>query len=48
MKGKPHNSGYDDIYNLTQIGYGGSKPQNISHLNRKGNLTYCHLSPVFI
>lgn len=27
-----HN-GFDDIYNLTMIGYGGTKPQNISVLN---------------
>jgi CRISPR-associated protein Csy1 len=29
------NSGYQEIYNLTTIGYGGTKPQNISVLNNR-------------
>ncbi len=30
-----HDTGYDDIFNLTVIGYGGTKPQNISVLNNQ-------------
>lgn len=30
-----HNSGYSEIYGLTTIGYGGTKPQNISVLNNQ-------------
>ena len=32
---KFHETGYDDIYDLTIIGYGGTKPQNISVLNNQ-------------
>lgn len=34
-KGHYSDTGYDDIYDLSVIGYGGSKPQNISVLNSK-------------
>ncbi|MGB9499965.1 MAG: type I-F CRISPR-associated protein Csy1 [Dissulfuribacterales bacterium] len=32
-KGEIHSNGFSDIYDLTVIGYGGTKPQNISVLN---------------
>jgi CRISPR-associated protein Csy1 len=32
-KNNQHHEGYCEIYNLTTIGYGGTKPQNISVLN---------------
>ena len=32
---KENPNGFSEIYNLTQIGFGGSKPQNISDLNSK-------------
>ena len=32
-KGECSNAGYSEIYDLTTIGYGGTKPQNISVLN---------------
>ena len=34
-KNLPHDIGFDDIYGLTVIGYGGARPQNISRLNSK-------------
>lgn len=36
-----HEHGFDDLYNLTKIGYGGAKPQNISVLNyQNGGSSY--------
>jgi CRISPR-associated protein Csy1 len=34
-KNNQHHEGYCEIYNLTTIGYGGTKPQNISVLNNQ-------------
>jgi len=34
-KGECSEAGFDDLFNLTVIGYGGSKPQNIGVLNSK-------------
>ena len=34
-KNEPHEQGYCDIPNITTIGYGGTKPQNISVLNNQ-------------
>lgn len=34
-KNELSNAGFDDIYNLGMIGYGGTKPQNISVLNNQ-------------
>jgi len=40
-KGDYSESGYSEIYDLTTIGYGGTKPQNISVLNsQNGGKTY--------
>jgi len=36
-KNEHYAGGFDDIYNLSMIGYGGSNPQNISALNSKKN-----------
>lgn len=33
--GKVHETGYDDIFNLTVTAYGGTQPQNVSVLNSK-------------
>ncbi len=33
--GKAHETGYAEIYNLSAIGFGGTKPQNISVLNSR-------------
>lgn len=41
-----HSTGYCEIYGLTTIGYGGTKPQNISVLNNK-NAGKAHLLPSF-
>lgn len=44
-KGEYHAEGYKEIYNLTTIGYGGTKPQNISVLNnRNGGKAHLLLS----
>jgi len=34
-KNQAHENGFSDIYNLSAIGFGGTKPQNISVLNSK-------------
>jgi CRISPR-associated protein Csy1 len=34
-RGEHSDSGYQDIFNLTTIGYGGTKPQNISVMNNQ-------------
>lgn len=34
-KGEHSESGFDDLFNLSMIGYGGTKPQNISVLNNQ-------------
>lgn len=34
-QGRPNEQGYNDVYNLTIIGFGGTKPQNISVLNKQ-------------
>lgn len=34
-----HEQGYDDVYDLTIIGYGGTKPQNVSVLNTQNGGT---------
>ncbi|KZN29815.1 hypothetical protein N474_16515 [Pseudoalteromonas luteoviolacea CPMOR-2] len=41
-----HATGYCEIYGLTTIGYGGTKPQNISVLNNQ-NAGKAHLLPSF-
>jgi CRISPR-associated protein Csy1 len=41
-----HATGYREIYGLTTIGYGGTKPQNISVLNNQ-NAGKAHLLPSF-
>lgn len=36
-----HEKGFDELYDLTEIGYGGTKPQNISVLNsQNGGVSY--------
>ena len=37
QKNEFHKDGYDSIYNLTTIGYGGANAQNVSQLNAKNN-----------
>lgn len=40
-KNEPSDAGFSELYNLTTIGYGGTKPQNISVLNnRNGGKAY--------
>ena len=40
-KNEPSDEGYSELYHLTTIGYGGTKPQNISVLNnRNGGKAY--------
>lgn len=45
-KEKYHPTGYADIYKLTKIGFGGSKPQNISFLNSKSGGQFYLLSSI--
>lgn len=38
---KPHDTGFADIYDITAIGFGGTKPQNISVMNsQNGGVAY--------
>jgi len=40
-KGEYHETGYNDLFDLSMIGFGGTKPQNISVLNNQnGGRTY--------
>ncbi len=45
-KNEENSEGFDDIYNLAMIGYGGTKPQNISVLNSE-NGGKAYLLPCF-
>lgn len=46
-KGEYSEVGFKEIYGLTTIGFGGTKPQNISVLNNQnaGKPIYCFLCP---
>jgi len=45
-KGTHNETGFDELYNLTVIGFGGANPQNISELNAQ-NLGKSYLLPSF-